>query len=54
MFGTIHSTYLCDEVLNVGTQNKILEKLCYLEPWNLMIEVRFVWIKKKYGNLNNT
>lgn len=49
-FGTARSTYLCDEVLNVGTQNKILEKLSYLEPRNLMIEVRFVWIKKKIIN----
>lgn len=44
VFGTVCSTYLCDEVWNVGTQNKILEKLSYLEPRNLRIEVRFVWI----------
>ena len=32
----------------------MLEKLSDLEPRNLMIEVRFFWITKIYGNLNDT
>jgi len=52
--GTARGAYLCDEARSVGTQNTMLEKLSDLEPRNLMIEVRFFWITKIYGNLNDT